>query len=198
LKILQGSFCEQVFLIWLINIYPWAGKYRQVNVAKDNFMFAAANQIPRLMEELETGFLRQFTPCRSTSVGDVTRAIAVVHTELVLIHPFREGNGRVARLLATLMALQAGLPPLDFGGLKGKKRKEYFAAIRAGLDRDYKPMEDLQRCDPADFEGIRKRVGSLDSDNLSSSPDGKWTPSTAVDETTVRISNLCRRCESLK
>ncbi len=41
------------------------------------------------------------------------------------------------------MALQAGLPPLDFGGLKGKKRKEYFAAIRAALDRDYKPMEKI-------------------------------------------------------
>ncbi len=33
-----------------------------------------------------------------------------VHEELVLIHPFREGNGRVARLLSTLMAFQAGLP----------------------------------------------------------------------------------------
>jgi cell filamentation protein len=41
------------------------------------------------------------------------------------------------------MALQAGLPPLDFGGLNGKTRKEYFAAIRAGLDRDYKPMEEI-------------------------------------------------------
>jgi len=46
---------------------------------------------------------------------EVIKALAVVHTELVLIHPFRaEGNGRVARMLATLMALQAGLPPLDF------------------------------------------------------------------------------------
>jgi len=61
----------------------------------------------------------------------------------VLIHPFREGSGRVARLLATLMVLQAGLPPLDFGELKGKKRKEYFAAVRAGLERDYKPMEEI-------------------------------------------------------
>jgi hypothetical protein len=33
------------------------------------------------------------------------------------------------------MALQAGLPPLDFGGLKGKKRKEYFSAIRAVLEQ---------------------------------------------------------------
>jgi cell filamentation protein len=48
---------------------------------------------------------------------------------------------RAARLLAILMALQAGLPPLDFGSIKGRNRKEYFAAVRAGLDRDYKPME---------------------------------------------------------
>ncbi len=77
----------------------------------------------------------------------------MVHAELALIHPFRDGNGRVARLLATLMALQAELPPLDFGGLKGSRRKAYYAAIRAGLDRDYKPMEGV-------FSGaIRKTLG---------------------------------------
>jgi cell filamentation protein len=137
-----GDICR-IHKMWLRGIYAWAGKYRQVNVTKGDFMFSAASQIPRLMQDLQTGPLRQFTPCRSSSAEDATRAISVVHTELVLIHPFREGNGRVARLLATLMALQAGLPPLDFGGLKGKTRKEYFAAIRAGLDRDYKPMEEI-------------------------------------------------------
>jgi cell filamentation protein len=131
----------QIHKIWLMNIYPWAGKYRQVNVTKDNFLFAAANQIPRLMEELETGPLREFTPCCFDAIERTARALAVVHTELVLIHPFRDGNGRVARLLATLMALQGGLPPLDFSVLKGRKRKEYFTAIRMGLDRQYKAIE---------------------------------------------------------
>ena len=131
----------RIHKVWLGNIYPWAGKYRQVNLAKENFMFAAANQIPRLMEELETGPLREFTPCCYDAVEKMARALAIVHTELVLIHPFRDGNGRVARLLATLMALQGGLPPLDFSGLKGRKRKDYFAAIQMGLDRDYKTME---------------------------------------------------------
>jgi len=50
-------------------------------------------------------------------------------------------NGRLARMLSTLMALQAGIPPLDFGGVMGQRRREYFAAVRAGLDRDYRPME---------------------------------------------------------
>jgi cell filamentation protein len=63
-----------------------------------------------------------------------------VHTELILIHPFRDGNGRCARLLAMLMGLQAGLPALDFGGIRGAKKREYFAAVQAGLSRDYDPM----------------------------------------------------------
>ena len=30
---------------------------------------------------------------------------------------------------------------LDFNGFNGGKRKEYFTAVRMGLDRDYKAME---------------------------------------------------------
>jgi len=73
----------------------------------------------------------------------VAAALAEVHVEIVLIHPFREGNGRVSRLLATLMALQAGLPLLDISGLRGSARPGHFAAVQAGLDRRYRPMADL-------------------------------------------------------
>lgn len=66
--------------------------------------------------------------------------MAIVHTELILIHPFRDGNGRCARLLAVLMGLQAGLPALDFSGVRGKEKQRYIAAIHAGLGGDYNPM----------------------------------------------------------
>jgi len=118
---------------WLGSIYSWAGDYRQVNVTKDDFPFAAAMEIPKLMTELEKGPLREFTPCRFDSDDRVVRALATVHGEIMLIHPFREGNGRAGRLLAVLMGLQARLPPLDFTGIKGKKRQQYFAAVRARI-----------------------------------------------------------------
>lgn len=125
---------------WLGRIYEWAGNYRQVNISKGGFFFAAANQVPHLMAEFERDQLKLYTPCAFTSRGDIAKALAVVHTELVLIHPFREGNGRVARMVAVLMALQAGLPLLDFRGIRGKKKEEYFAAVQAGMDRNYRPM----------------------------------------------------------
>ena len=93
------------------------------------------------MAEFERGPLRRLTHCTISSPEDIIHALAVVHVELVLIHPFREGNGRLARLVAAVMALQAGLPPLDFGAIRGSKRTAYFRAVQAGMDRDYEPMK---------------------------------------------------------
>ena len=126
---------------WLGTVYEWAGKYRQVTMSKGGFTFALPRVIPQLMADFEKNELNRFTPCNFDNQEEQAQALAIVHTELLLIHPFREGNGRLSRLLATLMALQAGLPPLDFSELEGERKEEYFAAVRQGMARDYRPME---------------------------------------------------------
>lgn len=135
-----ADICE-IHRIWLCEIYTWAGQYRQVNISKGDFDFAMARYIPSLMQEFEKKILAKYTPCTFSTDAEIITALAAVHTELMLIHPFREGNGRAGRLLAVLMAFQAGLPGLDFLGIRGKERKEYFASVQAGLDRDYEPMK---------------------------------------------------------
>ncbi len=94
--------------VWLGDIYEWAGQYRSVNISKDDFSFAMAAQIPKLMVQLEADQLAKYTPCNFEEREQIVKALAEVHTELVLIHPFREGNGRCSRILASIMALQAG------------------------------------------------------------------------------------------
>jgi cell filamentation protein len=131
--------------VWLGVIYEWAGQYRQVNISKSGFTFAMVLQVPKLMEQFEQGPLKTFTPCLTKVQEDVIHAMAVVHTELVLIHPFREGNGRLARILSVLMGLQAGLPPLNFSLIKAKTRQDYLAAIQSGTCYDYRPMEEIFR-----------------------------------------------------
>jgi len=128
---------------WLGEIYEWAGEHRQVNVSKGDFPFAAAVRVPSLMEEFERDVLARYTPCNSKDRADIVRALSETHVELVLIHPFREGNGRLARVVSILMALQAGLPLLDFSSIAEEKKQEYFAAVQAGLDKNYGPMERL-------------------------------------------------------
>lgn len=128
---------------WLGNIFSWAGQYRTVNMGKDDFQFAAAHLIPNLMQTFEVKFLNEYTPCEGMDDEQLVEALANVHLEFILVHPFREGNGRLGRLLATIMALQAGRPPLDFTYLTGHK-DEYVQAIHAGLD-NIEPMKVLFR-----------------------------------------------------
>lgn len=144
-----NDICE-MHRVWLGHIYSWAGEYRNVNIAKGDFHFAAAAQVPRLMTQFERRKLARHTPCRFATHEEIAHALAVVHAELILIHPFREGNGRCARLLALLMGLQAGLPPLDFGGLSGRGKRGYVAAIHAAMGSDYVPMT-------AVFSGVVRR-----------------------------------------
>ena len=54
-----------------------------------------------------------------------------------------EAAQKALSALATLMALQGGLPPLDFTSIAGRARNVYFAAVQAGMDRNYQPMEKL-------------------------------------------------------
>lgn len=127
---------------WLGNVYGWAGQERSVNMGKGDFQFAAAAQIPRLLVDFERDCLTRFTPCHELGDDALLEAIAVTHVEFILIHPFREGNGRLSRLLADVMSVQAGHGPLDYSAWDAEKER-YFSAIHAGMARDYSPMQQL-------------------------------------------------------
>lgn len=128
---------------WLGNVYAWAGQDRSVIISKGAFHFAAAARIPRLLREFERECLAGVTPC-SQQLDDTSLAAAIArtHVEFILIHPFREGNGRISRVLADVMAVQAGRAPLDYSGWEANK-PAYFAAIQQGVSRDYAEMTRL-------------------------------------------------------
>jgi hypothetical protein len=41
------------------------------------------------------------------------------------------------------MALQAGLPFLDFSAISADRKPEYFSAVQEGLERDYSKMTSI-------------------------------------------------------
>src|SRR5580658_2449097 len=104
-------------------------------------------QIADLMSKLEKDYLAKYTPCSNLDTEELSYALGVVHIELILIHPFREGNGRTARLLADLMAMQAKKSPLNFSLIDQTENhnnfNQYIAAIHAGLDGNYEAMQNI-------------------------------------------------------
>jgi cell filamentation protein len=127
---------------WLGNVYAWAGAQRSVNISKDGFVFATAAFIPDLLNEFQRQQLDLLTPCRPNSVDELLNALSLVHVEMILIHPFREGNGRIARLICDVMAVQAEIGPLDYK-VFDQSPHDYFLAIQAGLGRNFEPMKQL-------------------------------------------------------
>lgn len=59
---------------WLGNVYAWAGQVRAVNVSKGEFPFAAASQIPKLLEVYGRECLEVYTPCDDLAVEELARA----------------------------------------------------------------------------------------------------------------------------
>ncbi|MDA8339742.1 MAG: Fic family protein, partial [Nitrospiraceae bacterium] len=64
-----------------------SGRYKTSHLIEDQFEPGSRGRVPCLFAKDE----------------EIITALSVVHAELMLIHPFREGNGRVGRLLAVLM-----------------------------------------------------------------------------------------------
>ena len=113
-------------------------------MSKGDFPFAVASQIHFCLKEFEQKYLNLLTPCHAMDETTLVDAIANIHVEFILVHPFREGNGRISRLLADVMALQANMPALDYSSWDTNK-EYYFASIQAGLGRDYDPIKNLVR-----------------------------------------------------
>ena len=131
---------------WLGSIYPWASNYRSVEMQKGNFRWPPAFRVEDNMAAFEARLLRPLTPCRAGPLPTVCLHVAQVHADLLLIHPFREGNGRLARWLADLMLAQAGLPVpnYEFEGKGSRERKSrYLRAVVAGYSGNFALLADF-------------------------------------------------------
>jgi len=126
------------------HLYLFAGHYRNVNLSKAGHHFLPFVFIPRGMEYLEFEFLSKL-PIEYEDVKKLIEDIAIIQCELIHIHPFREGNGRTARIFADLMANRAGYPSLEFDKFRQENYQDYIKALNQGDEKDYSAMIEIIR-----------------------------------------------------
>ncbi len=126
------------------HLYAFAGKLREVNVSKGGFSFPAAKFLSDTMRAFNTDVLSKL-PARYDDADTLVRDIALVHGELLFIHPFREGNGRTARLLADMMAMKQGHERLRFDQIGRERFDEYVHAVQRAAVDDRASMQELIR-----------------------------------------------------
>lgn len=111
----------------------YAGVWRPVNVhiRGSKYDFPAWKEVPKRMSEL----LRWYDENKNR-VHPVELA-AIFHARLVTIHPFADGNGRMARLLMNHILQLNGFP---FTDVPFSKRDEYFDTQEEGHLGKYGPF----------------------------------------------------------
>ncbi len=127
--------------------------------------YAMPSTVPALMTKII-----DFT--NSINVDNISEVTAhehysKIHMGIVHVHPFWDGNGRVARLLANIPLLKAGLPPLT---IPDEQRRTYLQLLadyqvtigqldeRTGVWPDKKILVDFNRFCDACFGSIRELV----------------------------------------
>lgn len=121
------------------DIYPWAGKVRQVDIAKNDTIFLSHT---RIIAEAEALFASMSVTLSETEDPQgLCELMALVLGKLNYIHPFREGNGRSQREFLNLMIRPRGYW-FDWSGHSPQAMKE---ACVASMANDWGPMRRLLR-----------------------------------------------------
>jgi len=101
-------------------LYDFAGKIRQVNIAKGGFQFAMAQYLPQTLEQIERMPENTFDE------------IVDKYVEMNIAHPFREGNGRSTRVWLDMIFKKRLQRCVDWSRIP---KNEYLdAMIRSAVD----------------------------------------------------------------
>ena len=112
------------------DIYEFAGTIRNENIAK-SFTFCLVHLVPQNLKYTLDQAKKKIPTIKSRD--DLLKFITVLYSDLDMIHPFREGNGRTERefirQLIDYICKKNGLEPYELDYKRIKSRDEYIAAI---------------------------------------------------------------------
>ena len=139
--LLSEKFVKDLHRRMLGDVWRWAGRFRtsQRNIGTDYWLIAS--ELRQLLDDAKGWIEYASYPIDEIAVR--------FHHRLTQIHPFANGNGRHARLVADLLAIQHGGERFSWGreSLRelGEARARYIEALRRADAHDIGPLVTFAR-----------------------------------------------------
>ena len=139
--VLAQEFLYELHRRMFSAVWAWAGQVRRTdkNIGVDKLTIRP--EVRKLVDDAQYW--------RENEVYGPDELAVRFHHRLVLIHPFPNGNGRHARMMADLVAQQAAQPPFSWGGASlvatSELRTAYISALRQADQGDVGPLLDFAR-----------------------------------------------------
>ena len=135
-QVLSEAFCRELHRRMFDQTWRWAGQFRQ----SDKNIGCDWRQVPLKLRQLLDNTAFQL----AEGVYPLDEAASRFHHQLVLVHPFPNGNGRHARLMTDLLLRQQGGTRFTWGERNlvaaGTARQSYINALRAADAGDLQPL----------------------------------------------------------
>ena len=140
-EILSEEFVYELHRRMFDSVWAWAGKVRLTdkNIGVDKHI--VRTEVRKLIEDA--------LYWRENLVYETDELAVRFHHRLVSIHPFPNGNGRHARLMADLLVWQLGGEAFSWGGVSltntSELRTAYIGSLRTADEGDFGPLLDFAR-----------------------------------------------------
>jgi Fic family protein len=122
-----------------------------------------AEDVVPLMDEVLT-WLAEGEP-----EADVVVKAAMAHLNVTSVHPFRDGNGRISRIVQSLVLARSGVGAPEFFSIEeylGEHASDYYAALREAQGGSYQPDRDatgwVAFCLEAHISQARRRLAQVE------------------------------------
>lgn len=134
--LLTGKFINDLHRHMLGDVWRWAGRFR----TSERNLGIAHYEIPMAVRQ-SLDDTRAWIEYNAYSPDEIAVRF---HHRLVHIHPFPNGNGRHARLMADLLIMRLGRERFSWGSAHlqdaGAVRRRYIAALQAADKHEIGPL----------------------------------------------------------
>lgn len=142
---LSQDLVKQVHIELMGAIYPFAGTWRTVALHKGDgptkWPLPPMGLQP-LMDVLERDVFRR-SPLITEDDAELFDYASEVMNEILALHPFREGNGRTAFIIANLLLMQNDMLPLANYDRRTDETRYYSACEAGRVEQNYGPLAAL-------------------------------------------------------
>ncbi|UZE22002.1 putative adenosine monophosphate-protein transferase Fic [Pseudomonas sp. B21-056] len=135
-------YLQNIHRLLFSDLYEWAGELRTVGMAKQDTRFCQ----PQFMEKEAGKIFKSMATARwfeGMSRAELIIAVADAYSDINVVHPFREGNGRAQRILFEHLIMNAGFE-ISWWGIE---KEEWIVANIAAYNCTLGPMEQVfEKC----------------------------------------------------
>ncbi len=134
--VLRRDYVQRLHKQMFGDVWRWAGTWRRLETTIGVDPLTIATRVEQLLDDV-----RHWVANASFEPHEIAVRL---HHQMVLIHPFPNGNGRHTRLMADLLLKQLEREPFTWGGgalsSADDARTRYIAALRSADRGDLQPL----------------------------------------------------------